>query len=108
MTNDVCTAKHDRQLRDHVTNLKICTLIQNNFFGQGFCQGDSGGPLTLNGKLVGVVSWNIKGGCALGKPDVYERISPHCDWIKTHTDVSCEPKQDTSFKFLKFIGGLFG
>ena len=45
--------------------------------------GDSGGPLITCGKLVGVVSWGRK--CALGYPDVYSRISSHCDWISANT-----------------------
>ncbi|XP_053996070.1 chymotrypsin-2-like [Hylaeus anthracinus] len=50
---------------------------------KGSCNGDSGGPLTVNGKLVGLVSWAM--GCALTDyPTVYTRVSAHLDWIKAH------------------------
>ncbi|KAK9300704.1 hypothetical protein QLX08_006729 [Tetragonisca angustula] len=50
---------------------------------KGSCNGDSGGPLTVNGKLVGLVSWAM--GCALTDyPTVYTRVSSHLNWIKAH------------------------
>ncbi|XP_043515642.1 chymotrypsin-2-like [Frieseomelitta varia] len=50
---------------------------------KGSCNGDSGGPLTVNGKLVGLVSWAM--GCALTDyPTVYTRVSSHLNWIKDH------------------------
>ncbi|KAK6640427.1 hypothetical protein RUM44_012122 [Polyplax serrata] len=59
----------------------ICFSGEPNY---GVCFGDSGGPLLYvdNGKkyTVGVVSWGIP--CALGKPDVYVRVSHYTDWIK--------------------------
>ena len=45
--------------------------------------GDAGGPLTTSGSLIGVISWGIP--CALGYPDVYARISSHCNWILANT-----------------------
>ncbi|KAF7396675.1 hypothetical protein HZH66_007537 [Vespula vulgaris] len=52
---------------------------------RGSCHGDSGGPLTVNGKLVGLVSWAKA--CALTDyPTVYTRVSEFKDWIKTHTE----------------------
>ena len=48
---------------------------------RGACNGDSGGPLTVNGKIVGIVSWS--NGCALPKyPTVYTRVTSYLDWIK--------------------------
>lgn len=48
---------------------------------KGSCNGDSGGPLTVNGKLVGLVSWAM--GCALiDYPTVYTRVESYLDWIK--------------------------
>ncbi|XP_057318534.1 chymotrypsin-2-like [Microplitis mediator] len=49
----------------------------------GSCQGDSGGPLTVNGKLIGLVSWAM--GCASTKyPSVYTRVAEYVYWIKAH------------------------
>ena len=45
-----------------------------------FFQGDSGGPLTVNGELVGIVSWSFD--CALSShPTVYTRVISYLDWI---------------------------
>ncbi|XP_066591617.1 transmembrane protease serine 9-like [Prorops nasuta] len=50
---------------------------------RGSCHGDSGSPLTLNGKIVGIVSWAKA--CALTDyPTVYTRVSSFLDWIKEH------------------------
>ena len=45
--------------------------------------GDFGGPLIANNQLVGIVSWGFA--CAVGVPDIYTRISSHCDWISANT-----------------------
>ncbi|XP_066590993.1 trypsin-1-like [Prorops nasuta] len=50
---------------------------------KGPCFGDSGGPLTLNGTIVGIVSWGFD--CALTDyPTIYTRVSSYLDWIKEH------------------------
>nr|KAF7423743.1 hypothetical protein H0235_009026 [Vespula pensylvanica] len=52
---------------------------------RGSCHDDSGGPLTVNGKLVGLVSWAKA--CALTDyPTVYTRVSEFKNWIRTHTE----------------------
>lgn len=50
---------------------------------RGSCNGDSGGPLTVNGVLVGLVSW--ANGCAkTDYPTVYTRVPDFLDWIAAH------------------------
>lgn len=63
-----------------VTTLQICAFSQ---IGQGACNGDSGGPLvqTSNRAQLGVVSFGRAGGCAIGWPDVYARVSSYVNWI---------------------------
>ncbi|XP_023246672.1 trypsin-1-like [Copidosoma floridanum] len=50
---------------------------------RGQCSGDSGGPLSIDGKLVGIVSWSIKDPyCASTTyPGIYTRVSKYVDWI---------------------------
>lgn len=54
--------------------------------GEGTCFGDSGGPLVLNDSLIGLVSWGIP--CAIGRPDMFTRVSSFVDWVTTYTDVT--------------------
>ncbi|XP_013107221.1 brachyurin [Stomoxys calcitrans] len=57
--------------------------------GRGGCDGDSGGPLvyTHRGKdyLVGVTSFGSAGGCEIGHPTVYTRITNYLHWIYKKT-----------------------
>lgn len=47
-------------------------------------QGDSGGPLTVDGVLVGLVSWAL--GCArVSYPTVFTRVSEYIDWIEKNS-----------------------
>ncbi|GAB1865440.1 Mite allergen Der f 3 [Camponotus japonicus] len=53
---------------------------------KGSCHGDSGGPLTVDGKLVGLVSW--ANGCAsTSYPTVYTRVPSYIDWIKLNANL---------------------
>lgn len=84
----------------NVTNTEICTYSR---MGQGACgvslyfsyernfflicdnlrfKGDSGGPLTIGDgeEVVGIVSYGTIV-CAMGRPDVYTRVSEFVDWI---------------------------
>jgi len=55
-----------------ITDTMICAGIPEG--GIDACQGDSGGPLSVDGVLVGIVSWGF--GCARpGRPGVYARVS---------------------------------
>lgn len=91
-------------LQDDITNLKFAVVktitnekcTETNGFiekgvicaysgkiGIGACNGDSTGPLTLDGKLIGIMSWvkKVNETCAGGKPDGYVRISEYVQWI---------------------------
>uniref|UniRef100_A0A182N2T7 Peptidase S1 domain-containing protein n=1 Tax=Anopheles dirus TaxID=7168 RepID=A0A182N2T7_9DIPT len=54
----------------------LCTLTRE---GQGICGGDEGGALVLDNYAIGVVSWGVP--CAVGRPDVFTRISSVRSWI---------------------------
>ncbi|XP_065368311.1 trypsin beta [Calliphora vicina] len=61
-----------------ITEEMVCAGVED--FSKDSCQGDSGGPLTIDGELVGIVSWGI--GCAReGFPGVYASIPYHTQWI---------------------------
>ncbi|XP_058798969.1 trypsin-1-like [Phymastichus coffea] len=70
---------------NHVYKTNLCAYDPNTRKGQ--CTKDSGGPLTLNGTLVGIVSWSFKDPyCGSTKrPAQYTRVSEYIDWIKEHT-----------------------
>lgn len=72
-----CQGLYDPEFQHYVGPDHICTLTKA---GEGACNGDSGSPLTYNGKVVGVVNWGAP--CALGKPDIYARVSSYYDWIQ--------------------------
>ncbi|XP_043659729.1 serine protease SP24D [Drosophila teissieri] len=56
----------------------ICLLHPKN---RGACYGDSGGPATYGGKVVGLASLLLGGGCGRAAPDGYLRISKVRAWI---------------------------
>ncbi|XP_011868435.1 PREDICTED: chymotrypsin-2-like [Vollenhovia emeryi] len=65
----------------HVHNTQICANDPTKITGA--CQGDSGGPLTVNGKLIGIVSWAV--GCASTTfPSIFTRVPSYIDWIDEH------------------------
>ncbi|KYQ49889.1 Trypsin-1 [Trachymyrmex zeteki] len=54
---------------------------------KGACFGDSGGPLTVNGYLIGLVSFGYD--CASTEyPTVYTRIPSFIDWIYEHIRIN--------------------
>ncbi|XP_018403820.1 PREDICTED: transmembrane protease serine 3-like [Cyphomyrmex costatus] len=57
----------------------ICTFTT---LGEGACKGDSGGPLVFNGVQIGIVSFGVP--CALGRPDVFTRVSSFKEWIQKY------------------------
>nr|XP_016994956.2 serine protease SP24D [Drosophila takahashii] len=56
----------------------ICLVHPSN---KGACFGDSGGPATYNGKVVGLASLLLTGGCGRAGPDGYQKISTLRSWI---------------------------
>jgi len=54
--------------------------------GHSTCSGDSGGPLTVDGVLVGVVSYGIEG-CEPGYPSAFTRVTSFLDWIQSNSDI---------------------
>jgi trypsin len=48
--------------------------------GRGSCNGDSGGPYTVNGQLVGIVSWGVSG-CLTSYPSVFAHAVSQRSWL---------------------------
>lgn len=82
LTNEDCIARHSPVQAAKIHNSTLCTLVEH---GVGTCNGDSGGPLVINNTLAALVSWGIP--CALGRPDVYTRMSAYADWVMHETGV---------------------
>ncbi|CAK9805104.1 Mite allergen Der p 3 [Anthophora plagiata] len=79
-SQDYCQLMYKKQ-HYNVYESQICAYDPS--IQKGSCHGDSGGPLTIDGKLVGLVSWAM--GCALTDyPTVYTRVASHLDWIKAN------------------------
>lgn len=65
--------------------------VTKNMFCAGYaegnrdaCQGDSGGAASINGVVVGVVSWG--NGCARANfPGVYTKVANYRGWIEQYT-----------------------
>lgn len=70
--------------RNAITDGMVCAGYEAG--GKDACQNDSGGPLTVDGVLVGIVSWGV--GCAQAKqPGVYARVAYYRNWIDSWTRV---------------------
>ncbi|XP_011504864.1 PREDICTED: chymotrypsin-2-like [Ceratosolen solmsi marchali] len=54
--------------------------------GIGACYGDSGSPLVSNGEFVGIGARVFD--CAVGIPDIYTRVYPYVDFIKSIFTIS--------------------
>ncbi|XP_025986030.1 chymotrypsin-2-like [Solenopsis invicta] len=76
---DFCRSVYERDLYMDVHPTQVCA--NDPSAQKGACNGDSGGPLTVNGELVGIVSWSLD--CALTThPTVYTRVISYLDWIE--------------------------
>nr|ABZ04011.1 serine protease 3 [Costelytra zealandica] len=81
-TNTITHANCQSSWGNSVSTMQICAFIGS---GRGACNGDSGGPLVQNSNRaqLGVVSFGRAGGCAIGWPDVYARVSSYIAWINS-------------------------
>jgi len=86
-----------------LTDTNLCALGEKKTSTTGrtarvdTCAGDSGGPLTCIDQDIrdnqpehewrkaqfGIVSWGLM--CGLKTPGIYERVTPHYEWIKKYT-----------------------
>lgn len=83
ISNEECLSMYEGNNAAKIRNTSICTFKKRNV---GTCYGDSGGPLKEGDELVGLVSWGVP--CAVGRPDVFTRISEYIDWIVEHTGMT--------------------
>lgn len=69
----------------------ICADASN---GRGSCDGDSGGPLVYrSGNVsyqIGVTAFGSAGGCEIGFPNVYARITNYLGWISRKTGLKVQ------------------
>ncbi|XP_025986032.1 trypsin-1 [Solenopsis invicta] len=76
-----CNYVYQKDLNMNVYPTQVCA--NDPSAKKGACNGDSGGPLTVNGELVGIVSWSLD--CALTThPTVYTRVISYLDWIENN------------------------
>ncbi|GLV42436.1 uncharacterized protein CBL_03173 [Carabus blaptoides fortunei] len=73
ISQETCAAAWSPTL---VFDSQLCTY---NRVGEGACTYDSGGPLVYNDRVVGIVSFGKA--CAIGKPDVFTKVSSYVLWI---------------------------
>lgn len=72
--NEKCNVAH----RGLITEAMMCAGDTDD--GKDACNGDGGGPLTVDGLLIGIVSWGQ--GCGRKPlPGVYTRVSYYVEWI---------------------------
>lgn len=79
ISNEECRSRHNEINAKRIVDTKICTFTQS---AQGTCTGDEGGALMFGNQLIGVLSWQVP--CAIGYPDVYERVADKIPWIVSY------------------------
>lgn len=77
LSNDECRSRLSASQAAQIHNSTLCTLRER---GRGACFGDSGSPVTVQGQVVGVVSWGVP--CARGFPDMHARVSVFSQWVQ--------------------------
>ncbi|KYN22989.1 Trypsin-1, partial [Trachymyrmex cornetzi] len=92
--NIITNQAYCRELYDTAANITIedTHICANDpTIQKGACVGDSGGPLTVNGLLVGLVSFGLYPNiCTVTEyPTVYARVPSYIDWINTMRKKSC-------------------
>ncbi|XP_060525022.1 brachyurin-like [Cylas formicarius] len=63
------------------------TICSKGETDEGQCWGDAGGPLTVNGKVVGIISYGPPFCYNQDKPTAQTRISYYLDWISEKTGI---------------------
>lgn len=76
ITNAECGDRHSLSNSNRINANKICVFTRT---AEGTCFGDEGGALVVGGQIVGLLSWQVP--CAIGHPDVFERITASRLWI---------------------------
>lgn len=76
-----CQSRISGEFSERITSETLCAY--SNERGRGMCYGDSGGPLVDGNRLIGLVSWCVD--YAIGRPDVFTRISSYVPWIIDNT-----------------------
>ncbi|KYM77754.1 Mite allergen Eur m 3 [Atta colombica] len=87
ITNQTCCRKlFDAAANITIEDTQICA--NNPTIQKGACVGDSGGPLTVNGLLVGLVSFGLYPNIctSIEYPAVYTRVSSYSDWINKNIE----------------------
>lgn len=105
---------------NYTTSASICTSTVD---GKSPCNGDTGSPLSIEiesfrNVVAGLVTFSIPD-CTGGHPAMFEKVSPHLDWIEavlnneTYTTTTTTTVRTTtgassalSFSFV-LLGGLF-
>ncbi|KAI5642737.1 trypsin domain-containing protein [Phthorimaea operculella] len=62
-------------------NILASTLCTDGSARRSTCGGDSGGPLAIGNQLIGITSFGYRGGCEVGWPAAFARVSSFNSWI---------------------------
>lgn len=77
--HDLCVSTYADESQKITENMFCAGVLKTG--GRGSCSYDSGGPATIDGVLIGIVSWGK--GCGQPEyPEVYTNVANYVDWIK--------------------------